>query len=325
MNLMNLIAKNPDIQTSSCLKGILACMVLLSHLHGRVSLFSHSILGTLFTAFGYLAVSAFFFLSGCGLQCSMTAKTDYIKTFPRRKLLPFFLICCFTILIYLLRDLLLTRSVDALRLLQSFFFAGTIVDNGWYLQAQILFYVIFYLISRYCLKQSNVLLPLTIIIYCVFCAAIGLPTTWYEASLCFPLGVLFAKHCKSDSANTPSKLRFFLTMAVMLLAFVVTLLLGNKSILPEPLRIAVKMLSSALFTILLMAVVSKINIKNPITTFLGSICLEIYLLQGLFLNVFQKQLPIENDWLYMAAVTASTLVLSRLLHPVYKRLNQIGK
>ena len=66
-DLVDYLSRN----TTNSLKGVMALMVLLCHLHGRVQLFSNSILGTLFTAFGYLAVSGFFFLSGYGLFLTM--------------------------------------------------------------------------------------------------------------------------------------------------------------------------------------------------------------------------------------------------------------
>ena len=137
-----------DRNTSTSFKGILAILILLCHLHARVELFTHSILGTLFTALGYLCVGAFFFLSGYGLNESLT-KQDYLAAFPRRKLLPFFLVCCFTVALYVLRDLLVGSSIQPKAVLQSFLFGKTVVDHGWYLQAQLLFYIIFYLIYRF--------------------------------------------------------------------------------------------------------------------------------------------------------------------------------
>lgn len=48
MTLAEILSKNE----TKCIKGILVCMVLLSHLSARVELFSQSVLGTIFSAFG---------------------------------------------------------------------------------------------------------------------------------------------------------------------------------------------------------------------------------------------------------------------------------
>ena len=65
------------------LRGILALMVLICHLHARVELFSNSILGTLFASFGYLAVAVFFFLSGYGLTESYKKDNLTINNFHK--------------------------------------------------------------------------------------------------------------------------------------------------------------------------------------------------------------------------------------------------
>lgn len=156
-------------ETSVSLKGVLACMVLICHLSGRVSLFADNILGTLFTAFGYLAVSVFFFLSGYGLRESFFNNDKYVRNFPLKKLFPFLLICTFTILIYLIRDLLLFNHINALDVLQSFFFGKTIVDNGWYLQAQMVFYVLFYLVYNFIKTKRILVLTLLVVLYCGIC------------------------------------------------------------------------------------------------------------------------------------------------------------
>ena len=127
-----------SVDISNCLKGIFAVMVLLTHMHGRVALFSNSIVGTLFSAFGYLAVSGFFFLSGFGLT-EQSKKEGYIKAFPKRKVLPFYLLCCVSVLIYLLRDIIFANQISLIGVVKSFLWGDTVVENGWYLQAQLLF------------------------------------------------------------------------------------------------------------------------------------------------------------------------------------------
>ena len=314
-----------DIKTSSCLKGILACMVLICHMHARVSLFSSNILGTIFTAFGYLSVATFFFLSGYGLKEAASKKEHYVSNFPKKKLLPFFCICCFTILIYLIRDICVGNDVNILTLVQSFLFGNTIVDNGWYLQTQLLFYIIFYLVYNFVKNKRSFALIFIIALYCVFCAVAKLSTTWYEASFCFPLGILYSenKH-KINSILFKNKTRHLISILCVLIVFIITLFFGNKPFLSECFRIPLKLISSVFFCLLVLTTVTLINIKNPITEFLGKISLEIYLLQGIFLNLFKEQFVIDNDWIYIICVVLFTLLLAFLFHPIYKRIGNIG-
>lgn len=315
-----------DLITTNCIKGILAVMVLICHLHARVDLFSSSILGTLFSAFGYLAVSAFFFLSGYGLHEVSQKKENYILDFPRNKLLPFFCLSCFVILIYLLRDLITGSDIQILEVLQSFFIADTIVDNGWYMQVQMLFYILFFMSYRFGKKKKNLLLIILVSLYCLLGFAFNMATTWYEASLCFPLGILYSK--AKDKINNNLILctkKWILVLALLSCTFIVTLFFGNKPILFESLRIFVKMISAIIFSILIALLFSKININFFFTRFLGNYSLEIYLTQGIFMSLFIDQIPIHNDWLYILIVASTTVIFSILVHPIFKFVSSVGK
>lgn len=300
---------------TSGLKGVLAVMVLVSHLSARVELFSYSILGTMFSAFGYLAVSMFFFVSGFGLyarykQCG----SSYIRDFPRRKVLPFYAMCLCVILIYLLRDLAFTGTTDWLVFAQSFLFGKTVVDLGWYLQAQTVLYIMFYAVFRLAKQKKILLMWLFTGVYCVICVAMELSSTWYEAVLCFPLGLSCAEYQNAIIDFFQTRKRAILCACGWLILFLITLLFGNKQILPEFLRIVIKIISTGCFAGLMITAMTQIKTANPVTVFLGNLSFEIYVLQGLFLTGLRP--VIANDWLYMAAVTVAVILLSMAAHPV---------
>lgn len=306
---------------TSSLKGILVCMVLISHLSARVSLFSASLLGTLFSAFGYLAVSFFFFLSGFGLyERYRQSGAAYMKTFFGKRILPYYAMCCFVILIYLIRDLLLTGTTDYIVLAQSFFFGKTIVDMGWYLQAQLLLYVLFFLVFRFAKRDQILWVTVLAALYCGACAIAGLATTWYEAVICFPLGMLCAREKTAILRQAGSLKKTLLQLLLLLPVFLVVLLLGNKQILPEPLRICVKMVSCVAFAGLVLLAAAQIKTENPVTAFLGKYSLEIYVLQGLFLYGLRP--VIHNDWLYIAAVLAGVILLALAAHPAFQQIHK---
>ncbi len=298
------------------LKGILAIMVLLSHLSGRVKLFSASILGTMFSAFGYLAVSMFFFLSAYGLYTRYKQSGEgYIKGFLRRKFLPFYGICVCVIAIYVLRDLIFTGTVEWLELAQSFFFGKTVVNFGWYLQTQLVLYVLFWLIFSF-VKQNKLLwLSIGTCVYCGVCILMGLTTTWYEAVLCFPMGMICAEHRDKVMSWFQNFKKWLIFVGLGICVFLVTLLLGNKAILPEPIRIFVKVISTLCFSGVIVMTVTRLRVSYAITEFLGKLSLEIYVLQGLLLEGLRP--VISNDWLYMGAATVGTILLSVALNPIF--------
>lgn len=308
-----------SLQTTRCLKGVLACMVLLSHLHGRVELFSHSLLGTVFTAMGYLAVGVFFFLSGYGLCASMEKKKDYLQHFIGQKFLPFYVVYLCLCAVYAITMLIFKGSVEGSHLLLSVLYGRTVVISGWYLQAQMLLYLIFYLSFQFT-KNGLRWTLLATVLYCVVCPLVGLSSTWYETVPCFVLGLWAAKNKEHIQQWLQKRTLVISAGAINLIVFAGLLLIGNKSILPDIVRIPVKMLSAYSFVALAVLFVTIVKTENPVTAFLGDRSLELYALQGVFLELLRP--AIANDWLYMLVVTLTLLVVAVAAKPVLTAINK---
>ena len=298
---------------------MLACMVLLSHLHGRVGLFSHSLLGTVFTAMGYLAVGVFFFLSGYGLYASMEKKKGYLEHFIGQKFLPFYVVYLFLCVVYVITMLILKGSVDGSQLLFSMLYGKTVVVSGWYLQAQMLLYLVFYLTFKFT-KNGLYWTLLATALYCIVCPLVGLPSTWYETVPCFVLGLWAAKNNALIQEWLQKRTLVISAGAINLIVFMGLLLLGNKSVLPDIVRIPVKMLSAYSFVALAVLLVTFVKTENPVTAFLGDRSLELYALQGIFLELLRP--VITNDWLYMLIVTLTLLVAAVAAKPVLSAINK---
>lgn len=311
--------------TSICLRGVLACMVLLCHISAKVGIFGNSIAATLFSAFGYMGVSAFFFLSGYGIYEQFKERPEYVNAFPRRRILPFYCLCVFCIAVYTLRDLIFYKAFSVKTFFLSFAIGGTVVDKGWYLQVQLLLYILFYLSFRFIKKGQVLLLSGATCAFCVICAVIGLDSTWYETVVCFVLGMVVSMHKEKVVKILDDGIKGWLILAACGGLFVLTMYFGNASVLPFAARIIVKMLSAAFFACSIVIFVTKVRINNPVLRFLGVISLEIYVTQGLFLKMFKDTAHIGNDWLYALTVLAVTIAFSFAVHPVFKWINSIGR
>lgn len=133
---------------TKALKGIMAIAVVLSHIYtSGVFRFESSALAFIFgSVLGYVPVSVFFFLSGYGLMCSYKSKgKDYIRHFPRNRLLPFYITIVLAIIIYFILHISMGDGVSLFQLFKSFTLGGTIITYGWYLQTILLLYFIFWL------------------------------------------------------------------------------------------------------------------------------------------------------------------------------------
>ena len=92
-------------EISVCLKGLFAITVLLHHLyqhaHEQIGILSNIIVSGILQFSGAWSVSMFFFFSGYGLMSSYKMKGRiYVLELPKKRILPFYLICIFLIAVY---------------------------------------------------------------------------------------------------------------------------------------------------------------------------------------------------------------------------------
>ena len=309
---------------SNSLRGVLALMVLIAHIHGRIDLFRLPFIGAVLVSFGYLAVAGFMFLSGYGISESLKNKPMYVALFPLNKILPICIINALMIIIYLLRDVIFKYDIIGWRVLQSFLFGETIVDNGWYLQTLILLYIFFYISFRIFKERGWIAVSVLIFIYVILCYVFDLSSTWYETTPCFLLGMIFSNNKDKLIKLCSSCQRLLVSATCFFAFFAITWYLGNAGLLPYPLSIIIKMISALFFSVIAILVVIFVRLRDPITSFIGRISLEVYLLQGIFLNIFDRHLVVENDILYFFIVIICTVVVSFVTHPIFEALKKFA-
>ena len=276
---------------------------------------------------GYLAVACFFFLSGYGLMVQYQKKgNDYLKGFLLKRVVPLYIVCAIFILFYWGASVALGESVGLSTVAQSFFFGKTIISKGWYFQAILIWYVLFYLSFRFLKKESRkiVLLFVSFVLYIALCLIMRLESTWYEGCFCVVLGVVWAKN-KSKIDDILSK-RYALCLLFVFILFTVTFVFGNTSILDRNLQIVFKCVSASAFSILIVMLLRVLKVNFAVTRFLGKISLEIYILHGFFLSFFfSKYISIKNPLLYGALVIASTIAVAVIIHPAISKILTFGK
>ena len=326
-----------SIDNTNCVKGILAVCVFLCHLWGNVASFEGvnvenafiQNIGRVCTPLGYLSVACFFFFSGYGLMHQYQKKgKQYLDGFLIKRVLPLYLVCIIFILFYSMANIVLGNGVEPKQFIQSFFFGGTIISKGWYLQSILLWYIFFYLAFKIPKKENNkpLLLLLFFFLYVGICLILKLQSTWYEGCFCLVLGVLFSKYKGKFDETFASVKRFVVLFAGLLVLFFVTFILGNFSILDNVMRIVSKCISAACFSVLVALAMKFIPINNIISRFLGKIYLEIYILHGFFLMLFHsKYIIINNPYVYAALTFLSTILLALIIHPAIQKILSLGK
>lgn len=317
---------------TNCLKGILAICILVCHLWGNVASsvslgLVGRVMGVIFTAFGYLSVAIFLFLSGYGLMVQYQKQgKDYLNGFLVKRVLPLYLLCVILILFYWGVRILLGESVAPIDVVQSFFFGETVISKGWYLQSILLWYLLFFVSFRCFSKENQKIAALLVsfVLYVALCLVMKLPTTWYEGAFCLPLGVLWAKAQKKIDSHLNRRYLVYLLVAWGF--FVLSFSFGNFELLPVVPRVIVKSLSAVVFVIAVVLLLRILPIENIVTKFLGGMYLEIYVMHGFVLMLWHsKYIYLNHPLLYSIVVIFSALLLARAVRPVFQKILQLGK
>lgn len=328
-------------QSDLPLRGFLMLVIVLHHLSQQLKNPGPM---KLLWGVGILCVSFFFFSSGYGLMKSHLAKPDYFHGFFRRRysklLLPFYL-CN---LLYLGINMLSGLSYTPQRLLKCLLGLELVNTHAWFILTIALFYLAFYLIFRFVQKRplQYLLLLLFQTGYTVFCMQKGAGLQlfegpwWFNSSSLFFTGVLFAGFEPFIMAFFRQNYRLLMTLSVpvFLLFYTVSVYVTNafpyqtqsmSPLSPRMLKswfdLGWQSLAVVSFCLVVTLFTMKIKCSNPLLSFLGKISLELYLVHGLFIQLFKGQLcTIDNDFLFIAAVLICSVASAITLYYPFRTI-----
>lgn len=325
MNDNYLSRKNTD-----CLKGVCAVMVVLCHVCARTGIGASIGLGPIYSAFGYLGVSGFMFMSGYGLTYSLFARNNdrggYLQNFLTNRVLPVYLLMALLAVIYLVLkcSIGLERPTMA-EFAQSFFFGRTVISFGWYLQCIVLIYLIYYAAAHLAVRcKSDVagsrlcwLVALGMILFVGLCLLLKLDSTWYETVLSFWGGVVVAENKPCLDSFWQKKSHVLVNFCCLATLFVFCFVLGNGPFISGSLKIVLKMISSLAFCLCWISVMRLVSLENAATYFLGNLYLEIYIIQGaIYLLLRNKYWYLESQWGFFVIAITLVILGSYMIKPM---------
>lgn len=320
---------------TKCIKGICAVGILIHHLFQYSRIEVNPILGMAFQSMGELLVAIFFFFSGYGLITSYIRKgKKYINKMPRNRMLTFYITCIFMEIIYILFYIIIGKfDILSIRvIIQTLLFGKTIIKLGWYLQTQLVLYLIFYAIFKFCQnnKYRSILLSIGWITYCLVCICMNLSITWYVSSITFLLGIFWGYNQEKIDKILNNKREFLISISSSFIIFILCFILSK--ILPNYISIILNIIYNLSFVVLMLNIVFAINKKkakkiifNKLTSYLGKISFEIYVSQGIFLILYRDKLVIENSYIYCCAVIICTVIFANILHVIFDKVNFLIK
>lgn len=303
-------------ENTDCLKGLMALAIVAGHLRNAkrlMPLFENTVPGMVLTASGYLAVGVFFFLSAYGLRRQTLQKADYLETFFQRRFVPFYITYLLATALYAALDTaLFHNAVTPAGLMRAAVWGEPLVANGWYLQAALLLYLLYWLAYR---RGGSRLTPAALLaVYGAICLSVdwGL---YCQSALCFGMGLYWGEY-QERIAGFADK-HGISCAAASFVGFCVTLLPGNLPLLPAAPMMLCKMASACFFTAWVVFSLRYVPINCGVTRFLGRISYEIYVIHGFFISLFEVILPPEKMLLYAAAVYGAAIAGAWGLHFVF--------
>lgn len=309
------------------LKGYLAVCVFIHHLYQCTGFLVGTYTEYIFYILGRWATVVFVFLSGYGLYSSYKNKGDaYIRSFPRKRLLPYYISCLFFVLIYILYNLIQRRPVSISEVLASITIGGTVVIYGWYLHMALVFYLIFLISFRFFKSKRahsfSILLLMTI--YLSYCFISGLIYYIPALSIMFFAGITCSLY-EEKIISFLRKHNFSILIISALLFIGFSAIYMSRDIfkhelpywaLEYPVAILAEIAEIVFIisSIYIMRQKGEILIANPISKYIGKHSLEIYACQGLFFDTVLR-MPGNIHILVLATITI-TIIGAVLIRPI---------
>ena len=309
-------------------KGVFAFAVLLSHIRNNMAVLNGTLIGQILTNLAYLAVGVFFFLSGYGLLRQYRSRgEDYLDGFLCRRVLSTFLIMALVIVMKAGYQYLLFREFDWKLCLRSFLFGKTALAYGWFFQAILLLYLLFYLVYLFASRASLriVLIALGMIGYVALSMLLSdQPSLYYNSVFCFPLGLLTARLSEDERMELWLEKRWGLVFPALILAFLAAALLGNLRTLPDSVRLPVKAASCVFFSGALVLLLQRIDLSGALTRKAGKLYLALYVSQEFSIPLLRGPVvTVENDWLYCLLTIALSVMIAIPLQTLFQAVQRL--
>lgn len=309
-------ASVPDKDASTALKGVFALVVIFHHLAQRTWA------GWIFQNFrgvGYLCVAGFFFLSGCGLLRQAHARPDYRIGFLRRRMLPILLPTAIVFVLCWALSAINGRLWTPWDMLLALPYGDTVIPFAWYVLSLLVFYPVFALCLKLCYGKPRLLPACTagFTVLCILvCRLLGFSAFWYNTIPLLPLGMLYA--VQEERLLPLLRKRFWVAAPPIWLAFLILYPVTDRIMGAQygsSLCVLLNWVTSALFAASLVLLLLKVRFGNPLLQWLGRHSLELYLCQGIFMELTLRSasLYIVQDILYCLLSLAGTLLAAFVL------------
>ncbi|MDO4814718.1 MAG: acyltransferase [Gemella sp.] len=327
MNYKNFNSDYLDTSNTNYLRGFFALFIVLHHISqrsGQSEIFDN------FLFVGEYGVAFFFALSAYSLITQYKKQESYMNNFLSKRLAKLFIpYLVFSIIYFIFWFFTYDKYRTSEEILKLLTRKESIIISGWFLQAIILMYILFYISFKFVKSIKLACLTNTILVGIAICIMIIFKVGYWEYNslLAFPLGLFWGLY--KEKIDNLMKNNY--TILILLFSFLVFIGHNYVDILMELEIDDVPFFSALLanmknifFVIFFMLLALKLNFKNKFFDFIGTISLEFYLVHGMFIYYLPDILGKDNkdDFVYATLVLTLSIISAYVLH---KFINRIQK
>lgn len=300
-------------ESSNCMKGIAAILIVFSHAH----YYSTNLgLMKLFKPFGYIGVSLFFFCSGYGVMHQYILNKNYLNGFLTKRLRCVYVPYLIATFMYAL--FIQNINIEYAKLIKNVFLVDRILPFAWYIPVILGWYLLFFSVLKIIgdSKKACAVFLCANIIWYIIGYLLGLSSFYYNSTICLTIGCFVAVEKKI--CQILSKLMSLIVVTTaFILSVVLLVLLGGRSNLIYSVCIFA---SSVLFVLFLLSIGTRITFDGAILKALGIYSYEIYLTQGIAYSLaYQISSKWENlFWICFVSMLVFTTVGLNLISKVIK-------
>ena len=302
----------------------------------------------IFVTAGYPMVAMFLFCSGYGLYKSAKAKPDFFKRFIPVRVTPILIPTLLTALVYVFLSLYRKLPV----IINNPIAVGehtTLHPFIWYIPCMLVLYIAFYIGFGLFKKDWTGILTISIATFgwIAYCVCFGYGTWWFNTCHMFLVGILVSKY-ENKFFESCKKLYVLRLIGTILICPVLWYLADNAGGMflsmnklqwtpvngykADLFAWIFQFLYTLAFMSLYYLISMKLKVGNPVSRFFGKFTLEIYLVHGIFVNMFgfyMIQEPtkplyyIKSVPLYVLVVLACSIPLSYGLSLLDKKVGKL--
>lgn len=320
-------SSGPDVedlnrQTTMTINGLFLLLVVFSHFMTYIPM-PHDLAKLTriwMLVKGQLIVTTFLFFSGYGIYVQFEKRgRQYLKTFPKHRLLFLWLKFAVAVTIYLVLGLLAQRPMTLPHVLLSYLGLATIGNSAWYIFIILFLYLLTYLAWELFPTNNRRAIAFIIIGSGVYMLIAGrlLPEYYANTVFCYVAGMLYA-HFKTaiEQAVCRNWFRYLVVGLSAFIVFAVSYLVCAKT--SGLIRLASYQVAGIMFAFCFVWLAMRFKIHNPVLAYIGgSGMFSIYILQRLPMMLLKQTGLAGHPVLYFVSVLVSTLLLGWLFDKAY--------